>query len=71
MNDGINKINQLIEEYDFPFEIELDVKRRLEDWLVSGGQPTDNYVWQQVRCLENCIKYGFAKRMVVNLGGEP
>ena len=66
MNDGINKINQLIEEYDFPIKIELDVKQRLEDWLVSGGQPTDGYVWQQVRCLENCIKYGLAKRKVVN-----
>ena len=71
LNDGIEKINQLIEEYDFPIKIELDVKQRLEDWLVSGGQPTDSYVWQQVRCLENCIKYGFAKHKVVNLGGEP
>ena len=71
MNDGIKKINQLIEEYDFPIKIELDVKQRLEDWLVSGGQPNDGYVWQQVRCLENCIKYGLAKRKVVNLGGEP
>lgn len=71
MNDGIKKINQLIEEYDFPIKIELDVKQRLEDWLVSGGQPSDGYVWQQVRCLENCIKYGLAKRKVVNLGGEP
>ena len=70
MNDGIKKINQLIEEYDFPIRIELDVKQRLEDWLVSGGQPTDGYVWQQVRCLENCIKYSFTKRKVVNLGGE-
>lgn len=66
MNDGIKKINQLIEEYDFPIKIELDVKQRLGDWLVSGGQPTDGYVWQQVRCLENCIKYGLAKRKVVN-----
>ncbi|MDM8265627.1 hypothetical protein QUW44_00360 [Limosilactobacillus pontis] len=66
MNDGIKKINQLLEEYEFPIKIVLDVKQRLGDWLVSGGQPTDGYVWQQVRCLENCIKYGLAKRKVVN-----
>lgn len=70
MNDGIKKINQLLEEYEFPIKIVLDVKQRLGDWLVSGGQPTDSYVWRQVRCLENCIRYGFAKRKVVNLGGE-
>lgn len=70
MNDGIKKINQLLEEYDFSIKIVLDVKQRLEDWLVSGGQPTDSYVWQQVRCLENCIRYGLAKRKVVDLGGE-
>ena len=70
MNDGIKKIKQLLEEYEFPIKIVLDVKQRLGDWLVSGGQPTDSYVWQQVRCLENCIRYGFAKRKVVNLGGE-
>lgn len=67
MNDGIKKINQLLEEYDFPIKTVLDIKQRLGDWLVSGGQPTDSYVWQQVRCLENCIKYGLAKRKVVNL----
>lgn len=67
MNDGIKKINQLLEEYDFPIKTVLDIKQRLRDWLVSGGQPTDSYVWQQVRCLENCIKYGLAKRKVVNL----
>lgn len=66
MNDGIKKINQLLEEYNFPIKTVLDVKQRLGDWLVSGGQPTDGYVWQQVRCLENCIKYGLAKRKVVN-----
>ena len=60
----------MLEEYEFPIKIVLDVKQRLGDWLVSGGQPTDSYVWQQVRCLENCIRYGFAKRKVVNLGGE-
>lgn len=67
MNDGIKKINQLLEEYDFPIKTVLDIKQRLGDWLVSGGQPTDSYVWQQVRCLENCIKYGLAKRKIVNL----
>lgn len=66
MNDGIKKINQLLEEYNFPIKTVLDVKQRLGDWLVSGGQPTDGYVWQQVRCLENCIKYGLAKCKVVN-----
>lgn len=67
MKDGVKKINRLLEEYDFPAKTVLDIKQRLGDWLVSGGQPTDSYVWQQVRCLENCIKYGLAKRKVVNL----
>lgn len=67
MNDGMKKINQLLEEYDFPLETVWDVKNRLGDWLISGGKPTDGYVWQQVRCLENCIKYGFAKRKVINV----
>ena len=66
MGDGMKKINQLLEEYDFPAETVLDIKQRLSDWLVSGGKPTDAYVWQQVRCLENCIKYGFAERKVIN-----
>lgn len=66
MNDGMKRITQLLEEYEFPTKAVLDVKQRLGDWLVSGGQPTDAYVWQQVRCLENCIKYGLAKRVVIN-----
>lgn len=66
MNDGMKKINQLLEEYDFPASTVLDIKQRLGDWLISGGKPTDSYVWQQVRCLENCIKYGFAERKVIN-----
>lgn len=66
MNDGMKKINQLLEEYDFPASTVLDIKQRLGDWLISGGKPTDSYVWQQVHCLENCIKYGFAERKVIN-----
>lgn len=45
MNDGMKRITQLLEEYEFPTKVVLDVKQRLGDWLVSGGQPTDAYVW--------------------------
>lgn len=67
MKDGMERINQLIEEYDFPVSALQDIRQRLGDWFVSGGKPTDSYVWQQVNHLENLVKYGLAERTVINL----
>ncbi|MBB1080203.1 hypothetical protein H5S09_02870 [Limosilactobacillus sp. STM2_1] len=65
MKDGMERINQLLTEYDFPASAIQEIRVRLGDWFISGGMPTDGYVWQQVRYLENLIRYGLAERKAV------
>ena len=65
MKDGMERINQLFDEYDFPLNAIQMVRERLGDWFISGGKPTDGYVWQQARYLENLVRYGLAERKAV------
>ena len=65
MKDGMERINQLFDEYDFPLNAMQTVRVRLGDWFIGGGKPTDGYVWQQARYLENLIRYGLAERKAV------
>lgn len=59
--DGIKRLQQLMRDYDIPIEAVQDVVNRLGWHFISGGQATDDYVWNQVRFFENLIKLGFAK----------
>lgn len=36
-----------------PYELLVDVNRRMMDWKASGGQDTDAYMYQQARVAEN------------------
>ncbi|MBB1109906.1 hypothetical protein H5S11_05440 [Limosilactobacillus sp. pH52_RY] len=65
MKDGMERINYLLAEYDFPVSALQQIRVRLGDWFISGGKPTDGYVWQQARYLENLIRYGLAERKAV------
>lgn len=65
MKDGMKRINQLFDEYDFPLNAMQTVRIRLGDWFIGGGKPTDGYVWQQAHYLENLIRYGLAERKAV------
>ena len=51
-----------MEEYDFPLEAIDDILYRLGLHFLSGGQPTDDYVWMQVRYFENLVKFGKVAR---------
>lgn len=66
MNDGMELIQELVEKYDFPINALQTIRIRLGDWFVSGGKPTDGYVWQQVRFLENLVNYGLAREKELN-----
>lgn len=48
----IDQINELINKYDFPLSVLSDVNHRLECCKEEA------YVAQQVRYLENLVKYG-------------
>lgn len=61
MKDGMEHIKELINMYDFPLDALQTIRVRLGDWFVSGGKPTDGYVWQQARYLENLVRYGLAR----------
>lgn len=39
-----------------PFEITMDIKHRMGDWVLSGGKQDDPYMWQQVKFAENWLK---------------
>lgn len=65
MQDGTKRLCTLMTEYDFPIEYIQDVLYRLRWHFLSGGRPTDDYVWTQVRYFENLIKYGKASKKEV------
>lgn len=48
----MDKINELISKYDFPLSVLSDVNHRLECCKEEA------YVAQQVRYLENLVKFG-------------
>lgn len=48
-----------IDDIDFkyiPIAVVDDVKKRIVDWLASGGKPEDPYVQQQLKYLKNVEK---------------
>lgn len=49
---AIDQINELINKYDFPLSVLSDVNHRLECCKEEA------YVAQQVRYLENLVKFG-------------
>lgn len=54
MSEAWEKINQLVNEYRFDQRVLDDVYNRLRD------RQDESYAKQQLRYLENCIKYGKA-----------
>lgn len=54
MSGAWEKINQLVNEYRFDQRVLDDVYNRLRD------RQDESYAKQQLRYLENCIKYGKA-----------
>lgn len=62
MKDGTKRLRELMEEYDFPLEAIDDILYRLGWHFLSGGQPTDDYVWTHVRYFENLVKFGKVAR---------
>lgn len=54
MSETLEKINQLVSEYSFDQRVLDDVYNRLRD------RQDEAYAKQQLRYLENCIKYGKA-----------
>lgn len=48
---AIDELNKLINKYDFPLEVLEDVNNRVRD------NQDENYIKQQVRYLENVLKY--------------
>ena len=61
-----DKLSELVSNNRIPAAALIDVKNRMNEWLVSGGNLNDGYMWQQVRYIENIASV--AKRME-ELGG--
>lgn len=59
-----DRLSELVSDNNIPVTALFDVKSRMNDWLASGGKLNDEYMWQQVRYIEN-----IAKRMEA-LGGS-
>ncbi|WP_431810833.1 DUF6877 family protein [Lysinibacillus capsici] len=59
IDEVVDRINQLIHEYEFPILVLQDVQKR----LVDSNCP--HYAMQQLRYLENNINAGIAKRKEV------
>ncbi len=38
-----------------PLNVLQDINHRVGDWLASGGEDDDPYIWQQVRYAKNYI----------------
>lgn len=62
---GMEKIQQLLEENDYSIAQVNQIRARLGDWFMAGGGPNDDYVWQQVRYLENLVKFGLVNRVSI------
>lgn len=52
--DLMERLAELAES--IPLAVMLNIRNRIADWLIAGGKPDDNYVWQQVHFAENCAK---------------
>ncbi|WMT79885.1 DUF6877 family protein [Terrisporobacter mayombei] len=54
----INNLNELIEaigKYSVPQHVMIDVDNRIKDWLISGGNESDNYILNQCKYVERII----------------
>lgn len=60
---ALDEISRLIREYRIPAPILRDIQKRIGDWKESIAyvDDNDNYLWQQVRFLDNFIKFSTAK----------
>lgn len=50
----IQEISKIADE--IPLEALQDIHQRIADWLASGGNHDDHYIWQQLRYAENVIR---------------
>lgn len=55
---AIDRLAELMKEYDFPLNPLVDVIWRILSW--QGDTNNDPYLWQQVRYLEKLVKKGHA-----------
>lgn len=39
-----------------PNEVLMDIDKRIADWLMSGGNEDEPYVWQQLRYAKRFVK---------------
>lgn len=60
MSEAWEKINRLVNDYRFDQHVLDDIYSRLRD------RQDDSYAKQQLRYLENCIKYGKAVKKNAN-----
>ncbi|HLR58870.1 MAG TPA: hypothetical protein VK094_00130 [Pseudogracilibacillus sp.] len=42
--------------YKLPLEVKIDVSKRVGDWLSSGGNEDDPYIYQQLHFIEQVIR---------------
>jgi hypothetical protein len=56
MNKPIQEIYAIGEK--LPPEVLMDIDNRIADWLMSGGNDDDPYVWQQLRYAKNILRSG-------------
>lgn len=54
----INNLDDLIKaigNYNVPVNVMIDVDNRIKDWLISGGNESDNYILNQCKYVERII----------------
>ena len=56
MNKPIQEIAQIA--HKLPIEAIQDINQRIVDWMASGGNEDDPYVWQQLRYAKNILRSG-------------
>lgn len=49
--ERLSELSQLL-----PFEFLIDVNSRMKDWIISGGNDNDPYMWRLVDNAEFLIK---------------
>lgn len=57
---AIDRLAELMKEYDFPIEALKSVIGRISSW--QGNTNDDPYLWQQFRYFEELIKQGYVTR---------
>lgn len=55
---AIDRLAELMTEYDFPLNPLVDTMNRISSW--QGSTNDDPYLWQQVRYLEKLVRKGHA-----------